>query len=61
MDNELNLRPLQWLNNVSKGDNYPEYIAFVKADGRSNKIIETPYTVNAMLQEKLKEIFNHNL
>lgn len=58
IDDILNLRPLNWRNNVSKGANYPSYIASVKAENDKNIIKETPMDVNAELQTKLKVLYN---
>lgn len=58
IDYLLNLRPLNWRNNASKGANYPSYIASVKADNDRNIMKETPMDVNAELQVKLKAFYN---
>lgn len=35
-DNTVNLKPLQWENNRSKGNDYPRWKTTVSADGTSN-------------------------
>lgn len=58
IDREENLRPLNWRNNVSKGSDYPSYTATVKADNDRNKLVERALFVNAIIQERLKTLFN---
>ena len=55
---DVNLRPINWRNNISKGDSYPEYIAEVVSDGNKNVVKETSCTVGKALQAKLKELYN---
>ena len=57
-DDEINLRPINWRNNISKGDNYPEYIAAITAEENKNVEKETRCTVGRVLQAKLKELYN---
>lgn len=58
IDDIVNLRPLQWENNVSKGDDYPNYKSVVKAADTYNEHIESERVVNRATQEKLKSFFN---
>ena len=58
-DNFLNLRAMQWENNVSKGDDYPSYISVVKAEGNKNIAIEGQYAVNVTLKRKLKDLYEN--
>ena len=51
----VNLQPLNWLNNTSKGNDYPSYQSKVKADGEKNIINESQFIVN---RNKLLEIKN---
>lgn len=51
----MNLQPLNWLNNTSKGNDYPSYQSKVKADGEKNIINESQLIVN---RNKLLEIKN---
>lgn len=53
-----NLRPINWKNNLSKGDEYPSYIANVISEDNRNIERPTPRTVNLSLQELLKTIYN---
>lgn len=60
-DEELvNLRPMQWENNRSKYDNYPEYKAVKTSDGNRNIEKEETYTVADNLQKELKKKYNIN-
>ncbi len=52
-DDLINLRPMQWQNNRSKGDDYPSYTASVKSNGNENELIEGQFTVNEALQRQL--------
>lgn len=54
-----NLRPLNWRNNLSKGNNYPFYTAAITADDdkATNKEIETGKVVNESVQQELKELY----
>ncbi|MGM9774610.1 MAG: hypothetical protein ACI3Y2_05350 [Candidatus Egerieousia sp.] len=56
-DND-NLRVLQCKNNISKGDDYPSYIASVTSDGNKNIIKERPLIVHSKKQERLKALYN---
>ena len=55
---EENLRPMQWENNLSKGDNYPDYIAVVSADGNQNISQKSSRTINQKVQERLKILYS---
>ena len=55
---EINLRPINWRNNISKGDSYPEYMADVTSEDNKNVIKETRCTVGKVLQARLKELYN---
>lgn len=52
-DELFNLRPMQWMNNRSKGDNYPQYMA--KVTSRENQNIEEgiPCMVSQSIQNEL--------
>lgn len=58
-NNDINLRALNWNNNVSKEDSYPGYDIVVTSndDGRSNTFTMGRKTVNEPLQMKLRELF----
>lgn len=57
-DNPYNLRPIQWENNVKKGDSFPNYETSVIGQGNANVRIEGHYTVNQQLLEQLRQIYN---
>ena len=57
-DEEVNLRPINWRNNISKDDSYPEYVAAVTSEDNKNVEKETRCTVGKALQEKLKALYN---
>ena len=55
---DINLRPINWRNNLSKGDSYPEYVAEIVSEDNKNIFRETRCTVGKQLQVKLKELYN---
>jgi hypothetical protein len=57
-NDEKNLRPMQWENNVSKGDNYPDYVAVVAADGNQNVDKQSSRTINSSVQERLQALYS---
>lgn len=57
-NDEKNLRPMQWENNVSKGDNYPDYVAVVVADGNQNVDKQSSRTINSSVQERLQKLYS---
>lgn len=57
IDNLQNLRPLNIGNNLSKSDSYPDYVAKIKAVQEKNVEDERYFSVNASLQEDLKQLF----
>lgn len=57
-DDEINLRAMQWENNLSKGDDYPVYKSKVQSEGNKNIYKEEQYTVNDSLQDRLKTLYN---
>lgn len=54
-DSESNLRAMQWQNNDSKGDDYPEYRSSVTSDGIHNIHKEVDCVVNVELQKLLND------
>jgi 5-methylcytosine-specific restriction endonuclease McrA len=56
-----NLRPLHYLNNKSKGDDYPNYTAIVSANGNRNEETQKSLTVNGQLQKRLLNIYHNKL
>lgn len=55
---DVNLRPMHWQNNRSKGDDYPTYMASVKAVDNENQQIEGQFTVNEVLRNQLSQIYH---
>lgn len=55
---EENLRSMQWQNNRSKGDDYPSYMASMRAVNNENEPIEGQYTVNESLRNKLAQLYH---
>ncbi len=54
----VNLRPINWKNNIAKGDDYPNYVAAVVAEDNKNIEKEVNCTVGLKLQEELSKIYN---
>lgn len=52
-----NLRPMQWENNLSKGDNYPDYVAVITAEGSQNIEKSSSRTVNKNVQKRLQQLY----
>lgn len=46
-EDESNYIPLQWQNNVRKGDNYPRWATAVTADGQNNVEKEKYWKINS--------------
>lgn len=57
-ENIFNLRAMQWENNVSKGNDYPSYLAVVTSEGNKNIKVDSSYTINDDLQKTLKSLYN---
>ncbi len=57
-NNLINLRPMHYKNNISKGDNHPEYKAVITSESNKNVTKEQSFTVNEQLQKKLKQLYN---
>lgn len=59
IDNEINLQPLNWKNNVSKDDDYPTFRVAVEADDfqENNDVVGETFTVNDEIQEKLRNFY----
>lgn len=57
-ENLVNLRAMQWENNLSKGDDYPVYQACVIAEGNRNIKKESQRTINSKLREKLSHLYS---
>lgn len=57
-DSIENLRVLQWENNLSKGNDYPDYKSVVQSDGNKNIRQDKQFTVNENIQELLKNKYS---
>jgi len=57
-DNLDNLRPIQWENNVKKGDSFPNYDTSVIGQDNANIKSEGHYTVNEKLLEVLRQLYH---
>jgi hypothetical protein len=57
-DNLLNLRPMQWQNNRSKSDDYPEYNSKITSEGNKNIEKEQRYTVHEEIQKQLLVLYH---
>ncbi len=58
-DDPENLRPLHYMNNKSKGNDYPSYIACVKFNGQKNDDGEWSMTVNEKIRLKLRGLYEN--
>ena len=56
-----NLRPLNWVNNDSKGMDYPVYHAKIKAVDDKNDECDNEYTVNENIQNRIEQLFGKYL
>lgn len=61
IDHIDNLRPLNWVNNDSKGTDYPSYHARLTSDGRKNKICDEEMEVNPDVQTTIERLFGKYL
>ena len=57
-DDIFNLRPLQWQNNLSKGDDFPYYFSAVSAQERNNVESVLQFKLNDDLFDELKTKYN---
>ena len=57
IDHPMNLRPMHWKNNVSKGSDYPAYHSIVKAVDNHNEDIDDTFEVNSKTQEILRILY----
>ncbi len=57
-DNIENLRPLNWLNNQSKGVDYPSYHGSVSAKGDKNERGDYQFEVGTDIQTALNLLFS---
>lgn len=61
IDNIDNLRPMNWMNNDSKGTDYPVYHAVVTSEGAKNVKGDFEYEVADSEQEKINTLFGKYL
>ena len=61
IDSMDNLRPLNWINNESKGTDYPVYHARIKAVDNKNEECDNEYTVNENTQSRIAQLFGKYL
>lgn len=52
-----NLRPLHYMNNKSKRDDYPSYTATVTFDGKQNIEKMRNLTVNEVVRRRIEELY----
>lgn len=57
IDDLINLRPMHWRNNESKGADYPTYHSVVKGVENHNEDIDDTFEVNATTQDKIRELY----
>lgn len=59
IDDFRNLRPFNWRNNLSKGNDYPKYTAAIKSEneGEFNVISSSKRTVNKAKQKELRDLY----
>lgn len=53
-----NLRPMNWQNNRSKGNDYPSYQSTVRSDGNKNVKCEEVFTINADTQDIISKLYD---
>lgn len=61
IDNIVNLRALNWHNNVSKGTDYPVYHIAVKGVDGKNILTDDEFEVNKNRQEEIKRLYGKYL
>ncbi|MCD8312962.1 MAG: HNH endonuclease [Bacteroidales bacterium] len=54
-----NLRAMHYLNNKSKGEDYPSYIASTRYNGKNNVQDMRSLTVNGRMRARLKELYKN--
>lgn len=57
-DEMVNLRPMQWENNRSKSDDYPNYDSAISAEDSKNIRKIGHFSINEALQLKLSQLYN---
>jgi hypothetical protein len=59
-DHSDNLRAMNWQNNRSKADDFPDYKTAVTADGEKNVSSVKQLTINDATLKRLKELYPSN-
>ena len=59
-DELFNVRPMQWKNNRSKGDNYPQYMAKVTSRENQNVEVDTPCVVSQAKQKEISDFYGNH-
>lgn len=57
IDSEVNLRPFNRKNNISKGDDYPDYKSVIVSMGDRNVRCEKYFAINGEVQKVLSNLF----
>ena len=61
IDNIVNLRPLNWRNNDSKGTDYPSYQASMKSENQTNVEGVYQFTISEKVRNELEQYFREYL
>ena len=56
-DSMINLRPMQWRNNMAKASDFPVYYSAVIADGSNNVPRVNQFKVSESLLKELRKIY----
>ena len=56
-DHTSNLRPMQWQNNRSKGDDFPDYNAAVTSDGNKNIEKQEGKTIHKDTLSRIQQLY----
>lgn len=61
IDDLINLRPLNWKNNQSKGVDYPSYQAIIKSEDNTNVEGVFELTVNEHVRNEVEQLYREYL
>lgn len=61
IDDPINLRPLNWKNNQSKGADYPSYQATMKSEDNKNVEGVFEFTVNERVRNEVERLYREYL
>lgn len=53
----INLRPMNWNNNRSKGNDYPDYRAVLTSEGDKNIFKDVSCTIGSAIQQQLDKLY----